>query len=573
MPGTTAALRPYRYPAMIVATLLLLGVGVAMVWGIVQLRRSNAWVEHSYQVISQIDAANGQLRAAETAARSYHRTGAAAQHADYLVAIPEVIEQADRLVAITGDDPQQNQHARQWRDLLLARLAELERLVDHERDSVTTDALIEADIRFSRTHRAFALAKAMIDSERELLAKRRASSDLRSNLLIGFVLLGIAVPLVLLALLLTGLLRENRRALRLDAESRRAVRKLETTLQERDLLSEQRRILGNYAGLLQSCQSVDEAFAMTVDTLQQLLPDAGGHCYVMRASQNVAETMARFGTEAIATVDLLDPAQCWALRRGQPHRTGDAHGHLRCSHLDASTSLDDIWTVCVPLIAQGATLGLLHASGPGRGMAAENRSAMVESIGEQLSLALANLQLRETMRMQSLRDPLTGLFNRRYLEENLGREFERCKRRGLPLSVLMLDVDHFKRFNDEHGHAAGDAMLECIGEVLRSLTRNEDIACRYGGEEFTIVLPEANAEGAHRRAEEIRLAIASSTILHMRRTLGPATASIGIATFPTDGDSPAELVEKADAALYRAKAEGRNRVVTADMTASTVPTT
>ncbi|MGH8074626.1 MAG: diguanylate cyclase [Lysobacter sp.] len=544
------------------ATLLLLGVGIAMIWGIVELRRSNAWVAHSYQVISQLDAANSQLRATESAARAYRRSGTPAQHADYLVATPQVIELSEGLLTLTEDNPQQNQRALQWQRVLMDRLAELERLVeDSARDSAATDTIIQADIRFSRTHRAHALANTMIDFERELLSERLASSDRRSNLLIGFVLLGIAVPLVLLSILLNGLLRENRRAHRLESEARQAVHALETTLSERDLLSEQRRILGNYAGLLQSCQSFDEAFSMTTDTLQQLLPDAGGHCYVMRASQNLAETTARFGSGSIATTDLLDPAQCWGLRRGQPHRIGDAHGRLRCAHLDAATPLDDIWTICVPLIAQGTTLGMLHASGHGHGTGAENGSAVVESIGEQLSLALANLQLRETMRMQSLRDPLTGLFNRRYLEENLSREFQRCKRRGLPLSVLMLDVDHFKRFNDEHGHAAGDAMLECIGKVLASLTRNEDIACRYGGEEFTIVLPEADANGAMRRAEEIRVAIASTSVVHMRRTLGPSTASIGVATFPTDGDTPSDLVAKADAALYRAKAEGRDRAV------------
>lgn len=570
MPASTSTLRPYRYPAMIVATLLLLGVGVAMVWGIVELRRSNARVEHSYQVISQLDAANGHLRAAETAARAFRRTGAAAQQADYLVAIPEVIDEADRLVAMTEDNPEQNRRTEQWRDVLLARLAELERLVE-DQTIATMDAAIQADIRYSRTHRAFALAKAIAESERSLLQQRRAKSDRRSNLLIGFVTLGIALPLVLIVLLLGGLVRENRRTRQLEREARQAVRQLETTLTERDVLSEQRRTLGNYAGLLQSCQSSDEAFAMTVDTLQQLLSHAGGHCYVLRASQNLAETVARFGNEAIASVDLLDPAQCWALRRGQPHRTGDAHGRVRCAHLEADVPLDDIWTICVPLMAQGTTLGLLHASGRGSGITAESGTAVVESIGEQLSLALANLQLRETMRIQSLRDPLTGLFNRRYLEENLSREFQRCKRRGLPLSVLMLDIDHFKRFNDEHGHAAGDAMLECIGKVLGSLTRNEDIACRYGGEEFTIVLPEADAEGALRRAEEIRKAVSSTTVLHMRRTLGPATASIGVATFPADGDTPTALVEKADAALYRAKADGRDRVVSANVLEASQP--
>ncbi len=138
---------------------------------------------------------------------------------------------------------------------------------------------------------------------------------------------------------------------------------------------------------------------------------------------------------------------------------------------------------------------------------------------------------------------------------------QRCARQGLPLSLLMLDIDHFKRFNDQHGHAAGDAVLAHVGRTLQSLIRNEDLACRYGGEEFTIVLPEATAAVALERAEAILSATASTTIVHLRSTLGPVTASIGAATFPGDGATVDVLFGFADAALYRAKAEGRNRVV------------
>lgn len=302
---------------------------------------------------------------------------------------------------------------------------------------------------------------------------------------------------------------------------------------------------------------------MTASVIGELLPHAGGRCYVLRASQNLAESSGHFGQDAVSSADLLQPQECWALRRGRPHRTDDDHGHVRCTHLDPDIDLTGIWTICVPLMAQGAALGMLHINARESASEADNDTSVVEAIAEQLGLAIVNLQLRETLRVQSLRDPLTGLFNRRYLEENLQRDMQRCERRGLPLSVLMLDVDHFKRFNDQHGHAAGDALLARIGQVLQELTRDEDIACRYGGEEFLVVLPEAEADSAHRRAEQIRSAIGSTTVSHLRRTLGPNTASVGVATFPADGDAPAMLIEVADAALYRAKAGGRDRVVSA----------
>jgi diguanylate cyclase (GGDEF)-like protein len=231
-----------------------------------------------------------------------------------------------------------------------------------------------------------------------------------------------------------------------------------------------------------------------------------------------------------------------------------------CEHLhgapDAQAS-----GVCVPLTSQSAVLGLLHVCPRHGGELTETERAAVESVAEHLAVVLYSLGLRESLRVQSLRDPLTGLYNRRYLEESLPREIERCERRDRPLSVLMLDVDHFKRFNDEHGHGAGDALLTRIGQVLASVTRGEDIACRYGGEEFTIVMPEASTEQAYARAEQIREAIADTTINYMRRELGPVSVSIGLSQLRPGMDSPETLMAEADRALYAAKAQGRNRVV------------
>ncbi|WP_159447330.1 sensor domain-containing diguanylate cyclase [Novilysobacter spongiicola] len=563
MPDTLTRLRPYRYPSMALAAGLLLAVGVAMVWGIAELKRGITWVDHSYRVISEIDGGQVALLKSESAARGYRRTGAAAQQADYLLIVPQVLEHPDNLVRLTDDNPEQNERARRWRDLVHTRLGELERLMDDTQATGTADEAINRDVRFSRMRRASTLANEMRVVERKLLVQRRATTDQRATQLTMFVVLGTAIPVVLLGLLLTGLLRENGRARKLEREARSAMRELEASLAQRDRLSEQRRILGIYAGMLQSAEDVTEAFSLTVETLEKLLPQAGGRFYTLHPSADIADTAARFGTEAIASADVLAPNQCWALRRGQPHRTDDEHGHIKCQHLDQAVPLAGIWTLCVPLIAHGTSLGMLHVSAHERDGTANNDTTLVEAIAEQLSLAIANLHLRETLRLQSLRDPLTGLFNRRYLEENLNRELQRCARRGLPLTVMMLDVDHFKSFNDEYGHAAGDALLSQIGQTLGSLVREEDIACRYGGEEFTVVLPEAGAGEAALRAEGIRSEIGSTTVTHLRSTLGPRTISIGVATFPADGDTPAQLLAKADRALYEAKAQGRDRVVSA----------
>ena len=185
--------------------------------------------------------------------------------------------------------------------------------------------------------------------------------------------------------------------------------------------------------------------------------------------------------------------------------------------------------------------------------------ALVQAAADQLSMTLHTLSLQEKLRVQSIRDPLTGLFNRRYLEESLVRELARCQRRGLSFSVLMLDVDHFKRFNDTHGHPGGDALLAALGKLLQTQLRAEDIACRYGGEEFTVLLPEAGAEQASLRAEQLLQAIRALRVEHMGHELPAVTASIGIAVAGRDGAE--HLLQRADQALYRAKQEGRDRVV------------
>jgi diguanylate cyclase (GGDEF)-like protein len=254
------------------------------------------------------------------------------------------------------------------------------------------------------------------------------------------------------------------------------------------------------------------------------------------------------------------PDDCWALRRGRPHPE-DGNEAFVCRHVarDASSSAHPL---CLPLMAQGTMLGTLAISSA-TPLTDDARGTAIAA-SEQVSLAIANLRLQETLRTQSLRDPLTNLFNRRYLEVSLARDLARSIRRSQPLAVLMIDVDHFKTFNDTHGHEAGDAVLASLGELLASLSRNEDVACRYGGEEFTLVLQEADAALALDRAEEIRRAAGTIDVRVRRQAVGAISVSIGIASYPQHGDTPDQLLKRADRALYTAKNQGRNRVCVAD---------
>ncbi len=167
--------------------------------------------------------------------------------------------------------------------------------------------------------------------------------------------------------------------------------------------------------------------------------------------------------------------------------------------------------------------------------------------------------LQEKLREQATRDPLTGLYNRRYLDESLGRELISAERHGYPVSVIMGDLDHFKLINDVYGHLGGDEVLRTFGDLLKRQVRGSDIYCRYGGEEFLLVLPQTSAENAARRAEQLRSAMAAAPVPYGGSTIA-VTASFGVATFPRDGRTGDHLIAAADSALYEAKAAGRNRI-------------
>jgi diguanylate cyclase (GGDEF)-like protein len=195
----------------------------------------------------------------------------------------------------------------------------------------------------------------------------------------------------------------------------------------------------------------------------------------------------------------------------------------------------------------------------------EAKRQLAEAVAAQLGLGLANVQLREVLRIQSIHDPLTGLFNRRYMEETLEREVHRARRGGKPMSVLILDIDSFKQQNDVFGHEGGDAVLRELGRLLRESLRKEDIPCRYGGEEFVLVLPDAVLQGAVRRAEQLREAVKHLSIPYQGRKIGSITVSIGVAAFPEHGQDGRALLQAADVALYQAKHEGRDRVSVAPL--------
>lgn len=317
--------------------------------------------------------------------------------------------------------------------------------------------------------------------------------------------------------------------------------------------------LRKLSGLLQACGNVKEAFDVTELVVPSLLPEARGVIHVVNASRSLLEVVTHFGLSCDADIkDSSEPAapnDCWAFRRGVTHRVEPGDAMPSCRHAGAEKGS----YLCIPLLAHGESLGVITLAP----LPSAQQSAWAERVAEQIGLAVANLRLRDSLRNQAIRDGLTGLFNRRYFEEAAERELSRAKRHGRPLVFMVLDVDHFKRFNDTHGHDAGDYLLREVGKLLRRSVRQSDFACRYGGEEFVLILPESSVEEASKRADEIRRGFHALGLSHQGKVLGEVTVSIGVAAYPDHGTERDVLIRCADEALYRAKNEGRDRVVVA----------
>ncbi len=320
-------------------------------------------------------------------------------------------------------------------------------------------------------------------------------------------------------------------------------------------------MLNRLGDLLQTCLNAEEAYAVIGQSAQELFPDEAGALYMISASRDVVEAVAVWGQSSAEVLEcVFAPQDCWALRRSRPHLVEDTGAGPLCRHL---TSPPPATYVCIPMMAQSEVAGVLYLQKRG-GSLRPAKLQLAQTVADSTALALANLKLRETLRHQSIRDPLTGLFNRRYMEETLERETRRVARAQRPLGLIMLDMDHFKLFNDTFGHDAGDALLREFGSFLRAHVRGEDVACRYGGEEFTLILPEASLEVTRQRAEHLRGDIKHLHVPYRDQPLGAVTLSLGVAIFPDHGSTGEAVLKAADAALYRAKREGRDRVIVAE---------
>ncbi|MFZ5890498.1 MAG: diguanylate cyclase [Myxococcota bacterium] len=530
--------------AFIVAVLLFAALGGTAQHNARQQAELAQWVAHTYRVIDGLHRMLNGLAGAESAMRGF-----ALKNDDRLwdriePAIAEAREAEAEVRELTRDNQQQQRRLDALEPLLLRRLEILRDTRERARPGTDPSTWITSEA-IELSGRIRRMADEMARTEHILLERRQhlAAAGTRATLatiwatLIGSLMVGSAAFILMS--------RESRRRQRAEGE-----------IQARH--SEQALML-NLAELLQACRTLDESYDVVARMASQLFAPHSGSLYVLRSSRDLLEMRAKWGNaELWKRSEVFAPDDCWGLRRGHAHEVVRGSHAMFCKHMNEPRPE---CSLCLPLMAHGEVIGLVCLAAEQELDATMRRLAGV--VAEQMGMALANIKLRETLRDQSIRDPLTGLFNRRYAEETLQRELCRSEREHTALAVLAIDVDHFKRMNDNFGHDAGDQVLKEVASLLRTSVRGGDVVSRMGGEELLVILPSSDLSQSLAKAEHLREAVAGLKLQHRGTALSQVTISIGVAAAREHGYVAENMLKAADEALYRAKSSGRNKVLAA----------
>ena len=588
--------------AVVIAALAVLAI--CLDTASLQTRTSFAWVNHSADVIETIAETLIGISEAESGQRGFVLTHNDAFAQSFDARVVDARRTVAKVVALTSDQPLQNARAREIQRLMEQRIASLREPFELARQGhfAESKAIIATGHGRDLTNAIILRSSVFLQEERVLQRQRIEVANSRLTwlntlalvgggiisllviLVSGLIVRGINRPMSLMMSTMSALGQGDRTArisgamgstefselagryngmadqLQLavteQATSEDKLQYANGELQRNSEILRERgeviELLGGMAHRMQAARTDEELAAIIRVFVPRVLPGIPGTLYAHNHSRNLLAPIAGWGGMQVEPEGFA-PEQCWALRRGQSHFVSEPGSDILCGHVS-----DDAIYHCEPLLAGGEVIGVLYLMGV---VGAESRFRL-SVLTENIASALVNHRLQRGLREQTIRDPLTSLFNRRYMEEALAIEVARAARSGQPLSLVMCDVDHFKRFNDEFGHDAGDAVLQAVAAEMRSRFRDGDVVCRYGGEEFTIIAPGTTAEALAGRVEQVRHAISELNVRQNGRTLGTTSMSFGIATWneamSRDGST---LVQTADAALYRAKREGRNRAV------------
>lgn len=316
-------------------------------------------------------------------------------------------------------------------------------------------------------------------------------------------------------------------------------------------------LINNMNETLQTCQQSEEAYLVINHSAEGLFSNLSGGLIVGEMMANDMKTVLQWGGHPNLKKNMV-PKDCWALRTGHAYIVNDSKKQLLCSHYESPPQGG---TMCVPQISHsGASAVMVIMARPGE-LITTHQQRLANTFNDVIKLSLMNIRLLEMLNQQSIRDPLTLLYNRRFLDEALPRELARINREKKCLCVCMIDIDFFKQFNDNYGHEAGDEVLKVIGKLLTESIRKNDIACRLGGEEFILIFVDTAMDAVLPKVQKICENIKNARLTFREQLLSRITVSVGVAEAPIHGNNVKDLLRAADEALYTAKKNGRDRTV------------
>lgn len=506
------------------------------------------WARHSEEVILALQQFNSRLDRID----SYSRLTQTSPDPDFSrglqTASAQLIDRARQIEDLVRDNPDQEARA----VVLMKSALDIRKVAQSAAPGNGVPFNLILNCREAATH--------LNDAESQILSDRRAASTQAQSRIV-LIRFGYAAGfMTVLAIPFFFLFRDALRRGHFELQLRETNLQLARTVSTLERNAGESRLIATAREELQLCTSVADIYRCAARFFPRLLPETSGAlCIINNSWQNVEIAASWNTTTELLTGFTLD--SCCSLRSGGRLRwRRPGYSEVHCGHFQQTAPENYL---CMQLSAYGETLGILYVECPSTAVAdsVEDRLVPLQDMADLVSLSAASLNLRTRLENQSIRDGLTNLFNRHFMEIALDRELRRATRHQKEVAVMMLDVDHFKVFNDTYGHDAGDMVLREAAECLSANTRSEDIVCRYGGEEFVVILPDISVEHAIERANLLRRRVHEIVLRHRGTPLRQITISVGIAMFPRDADSMEVLLRNADRALYEAKAAGRDRVV------------
>ncbi len=538
--------------AAIGSCLFTLGAGALVYRSTNHVITAARWVQHSQEILNSLQSSGQSIDRVEANSRLFASTS----NEDPLNAARSGVLRLEALTTHLKGEVEDNQQQSANASALQQCAARLSFAVDQ----LATHKNVPDDQIF----RCRQTLNEMSEQEKKLLQTRVEDSQANSTASLTTDVVFAGLSFIILSILFSFMLRDAYQRRKIARKTQRVNSELALSIAALEEQALESRLLTAARDELQLCTNREQVYTSAVRSIPLLVPGTRGTLGIIDNSRHLVETVAHWGTDSASSSvqsEIFAPASCCGLRSGSLRWRRTGLSEIHCTHFTGNTVPDSY--LCIPMVAYGETIGILFVEVPTVELAAavEQRMEALRQLIQLISMAIASMQVRQKLENQSIRDPLTGLFNRYFMQITLQKELARGRRKQNTLGVLMLDVDHFKTFNDRFGHALGDTVLESVAAVLQTSVRTDDFVCRFGGEEFIIILPETSVEQALVCAERLRQLVSDLRINSHGIDCPGITISGGLAFSFGDAIDPAELIARADQALYRAKNEGRDRIV------------